>query len=169
MSIEQGAQISELYRRVNNLLRIGKVCEVDYAAAKARVKIGAITTDFMPWLTPSTNLWLPLKNGEQVLVLSPNGDLRMEMILPALYYGAQPAPSADNAKIAIVADIAQTGNLSVSAKIDTGDDITTEGKLTANDEVSGKGIALSTHQHPFNYIGAGQAATPQSGNTDKPS
>ena len=147
MSLENGRDIAELFRRVNNLLRIGKVVAVDYGAAKARVKIGDITTDFMPWLVPSTAAWIPLKNGEQVVVLSPNGDLRFGMILPALYQNAKPAPSSDAAKISIVADIAQTGGL------------TTSGDITAKGEVEGKGVKLSPHTHDFQYNAGPTPAT----------
>ena len=34
--IEQGKQISDLIRKVNNLIRIGKVVSVDYTKAKAQ-------------------------------------------------------------------------------------------------------------------------------------
>ncbi len=46
MSIEQGKEISELFRRIGNLIRIGKVISVDYTKAKAKVKIGNLTTDY---------------------------------------------------------------------------------------------------------------------------
>ena len=151
MSLENGRDIAELFRRVNNLLRVGKVVAVDYGKARARVKIGGITTDFLPWLVPSTATWFPLKKGEQVVVLSPNGDFSFAMILPALYQSAKPAPSSDAAKIVIVADIAQTGN------------------LTASGEVEASGTKLSKHTHDFDYRGAGQGSTPQSGTTKKPS
>ena len=39
MSIEQGRDISELFRRVSNIIRIGKVISVDYTKAKAKVKL----------------------------------------------------------------------------------------------------------------------------------
>jgi phage baseplate assembly protein gpV len=169
MSIEQGRDISELFRRVNNLLRVGKVVAVDYALARAQIKIGKNTTDFIPWLTPSTNVWIPLKIDEQVLVLSPNGDLRMAMILPALYCNTKSAPSKDTAKIKIVSDIEQTGNNKITGALATTDNITSDAKITATGEITGKGIKLSEHTHSFNYVGAGQAATPQNGTTQKPS
>ena len=123
--IEHGRDIAELFRRMNNILRVGKVCEVDYAKAKARVQIGKITTAFLPWLTPSTSAWIPLKNGEQVVVLSPNGDLKMGMILPALYQNAKPAPSDDAKRIAIISDIDQTGDKTMTGKLDVDDNIST--------------------------------------------
>ena len=51
MSIEQGRDISELFRRVSNIIRIGKVISVDYTKAKAKVKIGNLTTEYLPWLS----------------------------------------------------------------------------------------------------------------------
>ena len=181
MSIEHGRDIAELFRRVNNLMRIGKVAEVDYANARARVQIGQNTTDFLPWLVPSTATWFPLKNGEQVVVLSMNGDLGMGVILPALYQSAKPAPSEDNAKIVIVADIEQTGNktmtgalhadkdISTAANIAADAKITAGGDMTASGEVTGNGVKLSAHTHQFMYIGMGQGATPQNGTTQTPS
>lgn len=159
MTIEQGRDIAELFRRVNNLLRVGKVVAVNYATAKARVKIGDITTDFLPWLTPSTAAWIPLKNGEQVVVLSPNGDLRFGMILPALYQSAKPAPSSDAAIISIVADIAQTGGKTMTGDLTTDANITIAGNMTATGEVEGKGIKLSPHTHDFNYNAGPSPAT----------
>lgn len=174
MTLEHGRDIADLYRRVNNLLRVGKVVAVDYAVARARVKIGNITTDFLPWMTPSTAAWIPLKNGEQVVVLSPGGDLRFGMILPALYQSAKSAPSDDAEEIAIVANITQvgntkmTGNFSADKNIAAGGHIDSEGNITAQGEVEGNGVKLSPHTHDFQYVGAGQGATPQSATTKKP-
>lgn len=169
MSIEQGNQISDLYRRLNNLLRVGTVTEVDYAKAKAKVKIGKITTDYLPWMVPSTDTWFPLKNGEQVLVLSPNGNLSMGIIMPALYQSAMPAPSSDDKKVVIKADIEQTGDITTSGSITADGSVDAGGSITAKQEVTGNGVKLSDHTHQFQYVGAGQGATPQSGSTQKPS
>ncbi|MDR1499334.1 MAG: phage baseplate assembly protein V [Rickettsiales bacterium] len=136
MTIKQGRDISELFRRVNNLLCVGKVVAADYEAAKARVKIGEMTTDFLPWLTPSTAAWIPLKSGEQVVVLSPSGDLRFGMILPALYQSAKPAPSSDAAIISIVANISQTGEKTMTGDLTTNANINATGDTTAVGEVT---------------------------------
>ena len=166
MSIEQGKDISELFRRVSNIIRIGKVISVDYTKAKAKVKIGNLTTDFMPWLTPSTSAWIPLKNGEQVLVLSPNGDLRMGMILPALYQNTKSPPAHDSNKITFNVDVNHKGNVTATGNISTSGNITTTGKVTATGEVEGKGKKLSTHKHEFSY-NAGD--TPSTAKTEQPS
>jgi len=166
MSIEQGKDISELFRRVSNIIRIGKVISVDYSKAKAKVKIGNLTTDFMPWLTPSTSAWIPLKNGEQVLVLSPNGDLRMGMILPALYQSSKTPPAHDSNKITFNVDVSHKGAITATGNISTSGNITTTGKVTATGEVEGKGKKLSTHTHQFSY-NAGE--TPSTATTEQPS
>ena len=166
MSVEQGKDISELFRRVSNIIRIGKVISVDYSKAKAKVKIGNLTTDFMPWLTPSTSAWIPLKNGEQVLVLSPNGDLRMGMILPALYQSSKTPPAHDSNKITFNVDVNHKGAITATGNISTSGNITTTGKVTATGEVEGKGKKLSTHTHQFSY-NAGE--TPSTATTEQPS
>lgn len=166
MTIEQGRDISELFRRVNNLLRVGKVVAVDYATAKAQVKIGNITTDYLPWLTPSTSTWIPLKNGEQVVVLSPCGDLRFGMILPALYQTTKPAPSSSDSVVSFVGDITQTGNKTITGDTTQTGSLTVSADITATGEVQGKGINLSTHLHAFDY---NAGPTPASAITKIPS
>jgi hypothetical protein len=69
MMLGHGREVAELFRRVNNLLRVGKTVSINYAAARA--KIGEITTDFLLCLTPSPAVYIPVKNSEQVVVLSP--------------------------------------------------------------------------------------------------
>ena len=167
--IEHGQKISDLYRRLNNIIRIGKVKDVNYDTATATVQIGKITTAFMPWMVPSTDTWFPLKTGEQVLVLSPNGDLSRGIILPALYQTANPAPGSDKNKILINKDIDQTGNITTTGTVTADSDITTSGAITASGEVEGNGIKLSAHTHNVQYVGAGKGATPQSATTAKPS
>jgi len=90
----QGFDITELDRRVSNLIQIGKVVEADYPNAKLKVEIGDIITDWIPWLTKrasnDTTWWAP-EVGEQVLVLAPSGELKQAVIMPALYQNAHPA------------------------------------------------------------------------------
>ncbi len=149
--LEHGYKINELFRRINNLVRVGCVIDVDYSAAKARVQIGSLTTAYLPWMIPSTSAWIPLKVGEQVVVLSPNGDMAMGIILPALYHSGCPAPSSDASTISIVADIEQTGNQTITGALETSGEITAGADITASGEVTGNGIALSTHTHQFSY------------------
>ncbi len=73
-------EIAELHRRLANLVRVGQVAAIDYAGVvpKVRVAIGALTTAWLPLLCMRAGVdtsWWPVDVDEQVLVLSPSGDL----------------------------------------------------------------------------------------------
>lgn len=88
----------EQERRLDNVLRFGTILEVDYANATARVQSGNIQTDFLPWITPragDVRIWLPPKEGEQVLVLAVSGEFNTGVILPALFASNAPNDSPD--------------------------------------------------------------------------
>jgi phage baseplate assembly protein V len=93
---------ADLVRRVANLLRPGTVVAVDCAKARVKVRIGKIATAWLPWITrragPDITWWAP-EVGEQVMVLSPSGNLALGVVLGSIYQNAFPAPasSADTA------------------------------------------------------------------------
>jgi phage baseplate assembly protein V len=86
--------LSELDRRLANLLRYGVIAQLDEVAARATVDLGEVTTDWLPWFAlragPDTSWWAP-EPGEQVMVFSPSGELAMGTILPGIYSNAHPA------------------------------------------------------------------------------
>lgn len=88
-------QINELQRRFDNLLRLGTVVEINHKRARARVQLGGNRTDWLQWIAPAAGEddteWRPPSKGAQVAVLSPGGDLRAGLILPAIYSGQYPA------------------------------------------------------------------------------
>ncbi|WP_240453462.1 phage baseplate assembly protein V [Janthinobacterium agaricidamnosum] len=88
------ADLSDLLRLLQNLIRLGTIAEVK--GAKARVRLGpTLTTVWLKWVTPragSTRTWSTPTIGEQVIVFSPGGDLTRGIILPALYSQAFDAP-----------------------------------------------------------------------------
>lgn len=89
--------LAELLRLLNNLIRLGTVAEVDHAAARVRVRSGDNFTDWLPWLSlraGSTRDWDPPSTGEQVLLLSPAGDLAQAIVLAGIYSAANPPPAA---------------------------------------------------------------------------
>ncbi|WP_096641463.1 MULTISPECIES: phage baseplate assembly protein V [unclassified Wolbachia] len=93
--LESNFAISELQRKLANIVRIGLVKEVDYEKAKVRVKIGDIVTDYLPWTTSKAGKdrdWSPPDIDEQVLVLSPLGELSLGIVLPGIYQEKYPAP-----------------------------------------------------------------------------
>ena len=85
---QDGYALSDLAKRLSNIIRIGTIFEINVQTAKARVKIGELETDFLPWANSnsgSNNSWNPPEIDEQVIILSPSGDLSQAVILPSLY------------------------------------------------------------------------------------
>ncbi len=81
---------------IANLIRIGTVERVDLARARARVRLGNdLVTDDLAWLSAAgdTKTWRPPTIGEQVIVLSPSGELAAGVILAGMYRASKPAPS----------------------------------------------------------------------------
>lgn len=92
--------LAEILRLIANLIRLGTIAEIDHAQALVRVATGELLTDWLPWITAragTTKDWNPPTQGEQVLLLSPSGDLSQAIILLSLNSSANPAPqqSAD--------------------------------------------------------------------------
>ncbi|ACN95465.1 phage baseplate assembly protein V [Wolbachia endosymbiont of Carposina sasakii] len=90
--LESNFAISELRRKLANIVRIGIVEKIDYEKAKVKVKIGELVTDFLPWITNRAENWLPPNIDEQVIVLSPLGELSLGVVLPAIYQEKYPPP-----------------------------------------------------------------------------
>jgi phage baseplate assembly protein V len=92
------ADLSDLLRSLQNLIRLGTIAEVK--GAKARVRLGpTLTTEWLKWATPragSTRTWSAPTIGEQVIVFSPGGDLTRGVILPALYSQEFDAPETSD-------------------------------------------------------------------------
>lgn len=91
-----GYHIAELERLLANIIRLGTVAELDEHAARVTVDVGGLVTDWLPWLTAragATRTWSAPRPGEQVVVLSPYGDLSQAVALPAVYQDAHPAPT----------------------------------------------------------------------------
>ncbi|MGX2968012.1 phage baseplate assembly protein V [Ursidibacter sp. B-7004-1] len=89
---------TELLRRLDNLLRLGTIAEVDYAKALVKVQSGNILTDWLPWVTfraGTTQSWSPPTTGEQCLVLAVSGELTTAVVLVGLYTQNAPSQSPD--------------------------------------------------------------------------
>ncbi|WP_447878436.1 phage baseplate assembly protein V [Serratia fonticola] len=89
------AEIAELHRLINNLIRTGTVTEVDLDSWTCRVKTGELETNFLPWSTPragDARLWWPPSVGEQVMIFSLSGNLETAIVAPALFSDGNPPP-----------------------------------------------------------------------------
>ncbi len=88
---------AEIARLIENLLRIGVVADVQHASpSRVRVQTGGITTDWLPWAelrAGGTRTWNPPTKGEQILLLSPSGDLRNAVVLTGIPSDQHNVPS----------------------------------------------------------------------------
>ena len=94
------AEVSELNRQLNNVVRIGTIKQLDLANARAKVSVAGCTTDWLPWGTNRAGKrrdWSPPVIGEQVVLFAPYGDLGQAVIGPSIFQEdhAAPAASAD--------------------------------------------------------------------------
>lgn len=86
-------------RRLQCLIRIGRVTTVDPAKARVRVTFGGDSdSDWLPWLAQRAGViseWAPPRVGEQVLVVSPGGETNQAVVIGSLFSTGDPAPSND--------------------------------------------------------------------------
>lgn len=93
-------RLSQLERKISNLIKVGRVVLADYEAARLKVDLDGRETGWLPWFTHRAGgdiSWHAPEIGEQVCVLSPDGNPSNGLVLPSLYqteYTA-PAKSAD--------------------------------------------------------------------------
>lgn len=97
--------ITELTRKVNNLISIGTVTQIDTNKALAKVNILGRETNFFPVLSISNSYkrkFTPIKVNEQVLVLCPNGNADFGIIIPSIFNKDSLEPDGSNENIEIV-------------------------------------------------------------------
>lgn len=78
-------KIADHARRLESLIRIGTIADVDHSAARVRIKTGNLVTDWLPWTAAragTTREWSPPTLGEQVVILSPSGNTAAGVIIP---------------------------------------------------------------------------------------
>jgi phage baseplate assembly protein V len=156
-------QLADLARRVANMMRTGRIAEVDHAGPRVRVQSGDLLTEWLPWQTHragNTRTWDPPTVGEQVMILSPSGEPAAGMVIPAFYCQDHLPPSnspnthvteyPDGARIsynhatgALVASGIQTGTIQAAVSVTLDTPLThCTGKLTVDDLLTyGNGIS----------------------------
>jgi phage baseplate assembly protein V len=98
--------LDDALRILANLIRYGTVATVDVDIQRVTIKTGGVTTKPLPWITPRAGrvrIWNPPSIGEQVMVVSPNGDLAAGVAMPALFSNALPKPDDANADNVVMA------------------------------------------------------------------
>lgn len=90
------SSLADLNRLLHNLIRIGTIAAVDPEQPRARVQLGGLLTDWLPFTAAraggTVSRWDPVV-GEQVMVLCPGGNLDVGVIGPSLYSDAGVAPA----------------------------------------------------------------------------
>lgn len=157
---------ADILRKLANIVRVGTIAEVDYAAQTARVSSGDLTTDFLPWCAGRAGKrsnWSPRSIGEQVILVCPQGETTRAFILGALYSKANPPPdTGENRHVSRYGDGAVisydedahalhatlpsggTATLSADGGITLNGPVTINGATTINGNASIKGKAEAT-------------------------
>jgi len=94
----------DILRKLANLIRFGTVQTV--AGKRVQVKIGGLHTRPIAWVSTragKTKSWSPPDIGEQVMVLSPNGDLGAGVAIGGIFCDANDVPDEANADTVLMA------------------------------------------------------------------
>lgn len=92
--------LAALTRLLENLIRFGTIAEVDHGdpaqhkPPRVTVKTGGLVTGWLPWITHRAGAdqeWNPPTEGEQVLLLSPSGQLANGVAITGLFSDLIPA------------------------------------------------------------------------------
>lgn len=86
--------IAELNRLLENLVRLGTIAEVQHTPPRVRVRTGGILTTWLPWLALRAGAdrdWDPPTVDEQVILLSPSGQLANGIAITGLFSDSIPA------------------------------------------------------------------------------
>jgi len=95
----------ELERRINNLIQVGTVVEIDNSKALARVNVLGRVTDFLPVKMIGNSfvkVFIPIRVNEQVLVVCPFGNANSGFIVPSIFNVNCKEPSGSNPDTAII-------------------------------------------------------------------
>ena len=179
-------QSTDIPADLSTLIRIGTVIAVDLSEARCTVRYGdpdddaPAETPAIRWLTPragNTRIWSPPSVGEQVLLVSPDGQLGASVAITGIVQDAFPAVGnseaeliefADGARIQydpesstlaatlpaggtaeVVADggITLRGDVTIEGDVQITGDVAVQRTVTAADNVIADGVSLTAHAH----------------------
>lgn len=86
--------LAEINRLLENLIRFGTVAEVQHVPPRVKVQTGGMLTTWLPWLAwraGENREWDPPTVNEQVLLLSPSGQLANGVAVTGLFSDLIPA------------------------------------------------------------------------------
>ncbi|MGN5592561.1 phage baseplate assembly protein V [Stutzerimonas nitrititolerans] len=175
--------ITDMLRRLENLIRLGTIAAVDHAAARCTVQTGGLTVPNLPWLAQragTSSDWDPPTVGEQCILFSPSGEPALGVALVGLYSQQRPAPSNsanlrrrtypdgavidyDHATSTLTATLPGGGKAKLTAPggVTILGDVDITGLVTVSEDVIAAGISLVTHKHGGVQTGSGTTAVPK--------
>lgn len=86
--------IAALSRLLENLIRFGTIAQVQMTPPRVRVKTGDLLTAWLPWIAiraGEDHTWDPPTENEQVVLLSPSGQLANGIALTGIFSTDHPA------------------------------------------------------------------------------
>src|SRR3546814_17414946 len=92
--VNRMAQMQDPEQLTGEVLRLGTIASVDHANATCTVKSGDIVTGELPWVAQRAGRirhWCPPTEGEQCLLLCPEGAIENGLVIVWLYSDACPA------------------------------------------------------------------------------
>lgn len=148
---------ADIQNRLSRIITVGTVAEADYEKARIKVTVGEWTTSWLPWVTSRAGndvSWWALEIGEQVLVVSPSGDMAQGIVIGGIYQQQQQQVGADKLenvhrvkyqdgtvieydrenhllKADVKGDVELLVEKNLTAKVTENVDITVQGQMTA--------------------------------------
>lgn len=167
------ADVQDLRRRLANVSRVGTIEEVDYTAARVKVRLEEkLLSGWLPWLTQRAGgdvTWWAPEVGEQVLLTCPMGELNQAYVTGSVYQTSVPAPDALETKrvtkyadgavisydrtehvLSAVLPAGATAELTADGGITLTGDVSITGNLTATGDVADSGGPLSRLRTKYN-------------------
>ena len=200
MQIVGSHQFEDIPADLAALVRVGVVVSVDLAAARCVVRYGdpddaePAETPPIRWLAPRaglTRIWSPPSEGEQVVLLSPDGQVGNAIALMGLVQDAFPPLGGDATEMVEFADGARvtydaeagalkailpagaTAEIEAPGGITLRGDVTIEGNvsvagtidasetITSETDVKADGISLKNHVHGGISSGTSKTLKPE--------
>ena len=158
---------SEVVRKLANLIRIGKIAEID--GAQVKVQIGRVTTGWLPIITQAgnTSIWTPISLGEQVVVFSPFGESAQAFVLRSINYNSFDSPEEPNEfNFSTDSDVRVYGSGDCNVSFDYRLDLESEGiQLFSSDDIDIVGTSEVSVRSPKASLELGyNSITLKSGN-----
>ncbi|WP_312571369.1 phage baseplate assembly protein V [Stutzerimonas balearica] len=175
--------ITDLLRRLENLIRLGTIAAVDHQAARCTVSTGGLSVPNLPWLAlraGDSSDWDPPTVGEQCILVAPSGEPALGVALVGLYSQQRPAPSNsatvrrrrypdgavidyDHATHTMSATLPAGGKAQLTAPggVTILGNVDITGTVTVSEDVLAAGISLVEHVHGGVQSGPSNTGVPK--------